>query len=254
MVSDDRPLVAPALVAPAYANFDHSNGSDEDYESDEDITVDMARQKMTQAIIGANKDLASLPDEIMPTDENYNITNARPCLGVCKMFVVQASEAVKLFSLARGEFPSQDNRVQAFTTIYHHMRKEDRVIGPRVLITLSLILEAYLTCFSEGRLEHLEYEEDDTIPGPSVTIYSRFQMHYVRASPTELRTTYDATGHELLEMLVTLKQDVDGALVAVGQTVPVTWRVLAPHLPHIAFAQQGDTQMQDEDSDSDVSD
>ena len=257
MVSE-RPLAAPALA--------HDTGLDDDYDSDENyqsdrehgpMTMVRARRKMTDDIMESNLDLVTQPDYDKPSDENYNVHLADPILGLCKSFVVETREAIRWTDIAVAEDGGPElheaNDFQTLATIYHRMEKEGRAVGPRCLMQLSLILHAYVSCFRMGRLEHLECNDDrpdeDAAPPPSVTVHSVFQMRQVRAAPTEHSSTYATTGRHLLEMLLALQQDVDSALLEVGENVPVTWRVLAPH---IVFVQQGDTDMQDEDiSDSD---
>ena len=265
MVSEDGPLATPAL---AYdTGRDDGYDSDENYQSDREhgaMTMARARRKMTACLMESNLDLATQPDYDKPSDENYNVDLAEPILGLCKSFVVEAREAINWMALAVAEdggpvvhdFQGQtvSLQVRTLTTIYHRMEKEGRAVGPRCLMTLSLILHAYVTCFRTGRLEHLECDDDrpdeDAAPPPPVTVHSVFQMRYVRASPSEDSTrTFTTTGRDLLDMLLFLQRDVDSALLAVGENVPVTWRVLAPH---IVFLQQGDADMQDQDgSDSD---
>lgn len=254
--SADRPRAAP-LPAPALAHdtgLDDGYDSDEDYQSDREqgpVTMDRARRKMTACITEANLDLATQPDYDKPDDENYNVDLAEPILGLCKSFVVETREAIRWTAIALAEDGGPEaNDFQTLATIYHRMEKEGRAVGPRCLMTLSLILQAYVSCFWRGRLEHLECDDErpdgDAAPPPPVTVHSVFQMRCVRASPSEDSTrTFATTGGHLLDMLLSLQRDVDGALLEVGENVPVTWRLLAPH---IVFLQQGDTDMQDEDS------
>ena len=256
MVSEDGPLGAP-LAAPALAydtGLDDGYDSDENYQSDREhgpMTMVRAHRKMTASIMETQLDLVTQPDYDKTSDENYNVDLAEPTLGICKSFVVETHEAIRWMALAVAEDGGPVvHHLQTLTTIYHRMEKEGHAVGPRCLMELSLILHAYLYCFREGLLDHLECDDErpdeDAAPPPRITAQSVFQMRYVRASPSEDSTrTYATTGCHLLEMLLALQQDVDRALMEVGENVPVTWRVLAPH---IVFVQQGDADMQDEDS------
>ena len=260
MVSEDGPLAVPLAPLAADTGLDDGYDSDEDYQSDREhgaMTMGRARRKMTAALTEAGLDLATQPDFDKPHDENYNVHNAEPTLGICKSFVVETREAIRWTALAIAEDGGpqghQVNDFQTLTTIFHIMQKEGRALGPRVLMTLSLILHAYVTCFREGRIEHLESDDErpgeDAAPPPSLTEHSLFTMRHVRASPDGRPTRrYATTGRHLLEMLLALQLDVDSALLVEGENVPVTWRVL---VPHIVYVQQGDADMQDDSSDSD---
>jgi hypothetical protein len=240
--------------------------SDEDYDSDLEqpaMTADRARRKLTSAITGADLDLATLPDFDHPSDENYNVEAAQPTIGCAKFYIVEICEAIKWYAealAADGDAPADDT--ETLVRMYRAMDKHGRSVGPRCLLQLSLVVSAYLDCLCNGRMQDLEHERspfDELPPAPRITELSNFHMRPVReTSSPELRAsrTEDsapASGRLLLEMLRALDKNINAALLAVGEDVPVTWRELRPHIvlvPH----EPGDVAMLDSSSDSDGSD
>jgi hypothetical protein len=234
--------------------------SDEDYDSgreneDEPISLSRARRKLTSMLTEAGLDVATHQNFDKPWDENFNHDDSRPTLSGCKSFVVEASEGITWYAQALQSLGGPPGRARYETLIdmYRGMQKEGRDVGPRCVMSLSLLLQQYLRSFRMQQLKDDEAEEEEApypfgVPAPPfaglpVTSESVFEMRHVRESPDEdPKLRRSATGHDLLQMLLDLQNDVDGALMHVGVQTPVTFRVLAPH---IVYLQQGDADMQD---------
>lgn len=238
--------------------------SDEDYDSDLEqpgMTADRARRKLTSAITGAELDLATVPDFDHPSDENYNVQAALPIIGCAKFYLVEICEGIKWHAellSADGEAPADDT--ETLVRMYHGMQKEGRNVGPRCLLQLSLVVTAYLDCLCDGRMQDLEHERSpfDELPtAPRITEHSLFHMRAIRqTSGVELRAsrtedTEPASGCLLIEMFRALEQNINGALQAVGEEVPVTWRELRPHIIFVSQEDGNDVDMQDSSSSED---
>jgi hypothetical protein len=252
MVSENE-VGAFAAVPPA-ADLDlPSLDSDEEYDSEleqDAMTTDRARRKLTSAISGAELDLATLPDFDHPSDENYNVQAALPIVGCAKLYLVEIFEGIKWYGEclpAGGNAPADAQ--QTLVRMYHGMQKEGRNVGPRCLLLLSLVVTAYLDCLCNGRMQALEEDRSpfhELPAAPRITEHSVFRMRPVRhtsnvclrASRTE--DTESATCRLLIEMFRELEKDIEGALQEVGEELPVTWRVM---VPHIIFVPQEDGDM-----------
>ena len=255
-----RPVSQDALGAPndppAAPEVDQDGwdgGSEEDYDSgreneDDPMSLSRARRKLTSAITDAGLDVATEENFDKPWDENFNHDDSRPTLSGCKSFVVEVSEGLNWYAqaLQNHGVPEGLTRYQTLIEIYRGMQKQGRDIGPRCVMSLSLLVGQYLLSFRMLHLAHDESDEerpDEDAAPPPVTWESVFEMRHVRASPDEDPTRrYSTTGHHLLLKLLDLQNDVNGALMHVGVQTPVTFRVLAPH---IVYLQQGDADMQD---------
>jgi hypothetical protein len=248
---DEAEPVANDTMEPA-GGYD----SDEDYDSDLEehaMTADRARRKLTCVIAGAELDLATMPDFDHPSDENYNVQAALPIVGCAKLYLVEIKEGIKWYaeSLAvDGDAPADDT--ETLVRMYHGL-------GPRCVLTLSLIVTAYIDCLCNGRMQDLENErpDDDMPPAPRITEVSPFPMRPIReTSSVELRAsrtemTVPASGRLLLEMFRDLDKDINAALEQVGEEVPVTWRELRPHIIFVRQETGDDVAMQDNSSSED---
>jgi len=273
MVSADAPAPPndPAAPNDATPNDEYDGwDSDEDYDSDHEnpdapISLSRARRKLTSMLTDAGLDVATHQNFDKPWDENFDHNDSRPTLSGCKSMVVEASEGITWYAQALQSLGGPPGRARYETLIdmYRGMQKEGRDVGPRCVMSLSLLLQQYLRSFRMQQLKDDEAEEEEApyafgVPaapftGLPVTWESVFEMRHVRESPDEdPKLRRSATGHDLLQMLLDLQNDVDGALMHVGVQTPVTFRVLAPH---IVYLQQGDVQQGDADmadgSDSD---
>ena len=125
--------------------------------------------------------------------------------------MVEVREDIRWTLIAVAEYGDPEvyevNDLQTLTIMYHRMEKEGRAVGPRCLMQLSLIRHAYVTCLREGRLEHLEGDDEESgeVGDMLVTDESVIEMRYVRASSSEDSThTYSTTDRQLLDMLLAL--------------------------------------------------
>jgi hypothetical protein len=180
---------------------------DEDYDSDICVGLrwslhDRTRSKLTSLIHAGMVDLDDA-DGNWPSEAGYDIATATPSLDDLQSFVVECEEVLVWCRQSRR---AVETDVQTICYLHRELRKEDRLIGPRAVLELSMLVLTWITYYRSVYENGLLTEQ----PARASRASTRASLRAGRHARTVTTTT-----EALVQRLEALKASIDAALALV---------------------------------------